>query len=91
MAFRVEIAPRALADLDDIADYIALHGSHEQAGNWFNSMIAAIASLKDLPNRCRWNTPIPPSASVLTISLRRVNESDAAATQGRVYVRPVVA
>ena len=52
MAFRVELAPRALADLDQAADYIKEHGSLEQAEKWFNSMFDAIASLQKMPTRC---------------------------------------
>lgn len=52
MAFRVEIAPRALSDLDAIAEYITERGSFEQAEQWFNGIVDAIASLKDMPRRC---------------------------------------
>lgn len=36
MAFRVEVSPRAFADLDAIADYITKHGSFERAEKRFN-------------------------------------------------------
>lgn len=52
MAFRVEIAPRALKDLDDIATYIENRGSFDQAEKWFNGIISAIASLEEMPSRC---------------------------------------
>ncbi len=52
MAFRVEVSPRAFDDLDAIAGYIADHGNFERAQEWFNGMIGAIASLKDMPGRC---------------------------------------
>lgn len=52
MAFRVEVSPRAFADLDAIAGYIAQHGSFERAQKWFNEIIDALASLKDMPRRC---------------------------------------
>jgi len=52
MAFRVEISPRAFADLDEIAAYIKRQGSFDQAEEWFNGIIAAIQTLEDLPNRC---------------------------------------
>ena len=52
MAFRVEIAPRAFHDLDEIARYIKRQSSFEQAQEWFNGIIAAIRTLEDLPSRC---------------------------------------
>ncbi len=52
MAFRVEISPRAFADLDEIAQYIKQQGSLDQAEEWFNGIIAAIRTLEDLPSRC---------------------------------------
>ena len=52
MAFRVEIAPRAFADIDAIADYITKHGSAEQARKWFDGILYAISSLKSMPGRC---------------------------------------
>jgi plasmid stabilization system protein ParE len=42
MAFRVEISPQALSDLDEIAGYIKQQASFEQAEEWFNGIIAAI-------------------------------------------------
>jgi len=52
MAFRVEISPRAFADLDGIAEYIRERGSFAQAEEWFNGIITALRTLEDLPNRC---------------------------------------
>jgi plasmid stabilization system protein ParE len=52
MAFRVDVSPRAFEDLDGIADYITKHGSFDRAQKWFNEMVDAIASLKDMPCRC---------------------------------------
>jgi len=52
MAFRVEVAPEALADLDAIAAHIRERGSFESAERWFNGIIIAIRSLGELPNRC---------------------------------------
>jgi len=52
MAFHVEIAPRALEDLDEIADYIKRNASFEQSEEWFNGVFAAIAPLSQMPNRC---------------------------------------
>jgi plasmid stabilization system protein ParE len=55
MAFRVELAPRAFDDLDEIADYIRRNGSFKQAEDWFNAMIDAIRMLEHMPSRC----PVP--------------------------------
>jgi plasmid stabilization system protein ParE len=52
MAFRVEISPQALSDLDEIAGYIEQQASFEQAEEWFNGIIAAIRTLEDMPHRC---------------------------------------
>jgi len=51
MAFRVEIEPRAFADLDAISGYIQQRGSFESAEKWFNGIIDAIRSLAELPLR----------------------------------------
>jgi plasmid stabilization system protein ParE len=52
MAFRVELAPEALADLDAIAVYIQERGSFVNAERWFNGIVDAIRSLDELPTRC---------------------------------------
>jgi plasmid stabilization system protein ParE len=52
MAFRVEIAPQALEDLDEIADYIKAAVSFETAQVWFNGIIDEIRSLRQMPGRC---------------------------------------
>ena len=52
MASRVEIAPRAFDDLDEMADYIRRNGSFKQAEDWFNGIIAAIRTLEHMPSRC---------------------------------------
>ena len=52
MAFRVEIAPRAFDDLDEIADYIKKRGSFESARQWFNGILDAIAALNEMSLRC---------------------------------------
>lgn len=52
MACRVEVSPRAVADLDAITEYIKNHGSLERAEKWFDEMIDAIASLREMPCRC---------------------------------------
>lgn len=52
MAFRVEIAPQALDDLDAIADYIKARSSFAVAEKWFNGIFDEIASLREMPARC---------------------------------------
>lgn len=52
MAFRVEIEPQAFDDLDQMADWIKAGSSFEIAQKWFNGMIAAIATLREMPARC---------------------------------------
>lgn len=52
MAFRVEILPQALDDLDAIASYIAAASSFDVAERWFNAIMQDIASLKRMPDRC---------------------------------------
>lgn len=52
MAFRVEIAPRAVGDLDAIAGYIKEYVGFEQAKRWFNGILEAIRSLSGSPGRC---------------------------------------
>ena len=52
MAFRVEIAPRAFEDLNQIAEYIKERGGFEQAQKWFNGAMDAITSLQEMPTKC---------------------------------------
>lgn len=52
MAFRVEISPEALGNLDEIAVHIQQHGGFESAERWFNGMLVAIRSLGEMPGRC---------------------------------------
>jgi plasmid stabilization system protein ParE len=52
MAFRVEISPEALENLDTIATHIQQHGSFESAQRWLNGVVIAIRSLGEMPGRC---------------------------------------
>lgn len=52
MAFRVEISPRALTDLDQIAEYIEREASFAQAEEWFKGIFGAIRTLEHMPGRC---------------------------------------
>ena len=54
MAFRVEVSPRAFADLDGFTEYIKRHGNKERAEKWFREMIGAVASLEEMP----WRHPV---------------------------------
>ena len=58
MAFRVELSPEAFEDLDAIASYIKKQSSSEIAQRWFNGVMDAIASLKQMPARC----PVAPES-----------------------------
>ena len=51
MAFHVEIAPRALADIDEAFFYIE-HDSPERAAKWLVGIIDAMNSLEQMPARC---------------------------------------
>ena len=52
MAFRVEIEPQAFEDLNSIADYIKTRSRFSVAERWFNGVMDAIGSLRDMPGRC---------------------------------------
>jgi len=52
MAFRVEISPEALENLDTIATHIQQRGSFENAERWFDEIVIAIRSLCEMPTRC---------------------------------------
>jgi len=52
MAFRVEIEPQVLEDLESIAAFIQKNSSFAVAEKWFNRAMADIHSLKKLPGRC---------------------------------------
>jgi plasmid stabilization system protein ParE len=51
MAYRVEIAPRALRDIEEAFLYIQAE-SPSGAARWLREIIDAILSLKSLPHRC---------------------------------------
>ena len=52
MAFSVEIEPQAFDDIDELASAIRRGSSFEMAQRWFNGLMAAIASLQEIPERC---------------------------------------
>ena len=52
MAFSVEIEPQAFDDIDELASAIRRGSSLEMAQRSFNGMMAAIASLGEVPERC---------------------------------------
>ena len=51
MAYRIEISPSALREAEEAYLYIAQEAP-ESAVAWFNSLVDAIYSLEELPNRC---------------------------------------
>ncbi len=66
MAFRVEIQPQALEDLDAIAVYIRAKETFEAAQKWFDGIMLAIATLKEMPARC----PVAPESEELDREVR---------------------
>jgi len=65
MAFRVEIAPRALADIEEAFLYIR-QGSPERASRWLLGIIDAINSLEQMPGR----HPVAPESEDLGQEVR---------------------
>lgn len=51
MAFRVEISPSALADIEEAFLWIQQE-SPSTADDWYNGLVDAIVSLENFPNRC---------------------------------------
>lgn len=66
MVFRVEVSPEAFADLDEIAAHIRKRGSIESAERWFNGIVDAIRSLRELPIRC----PLAEESDALQTEIR---------------------
>jgi len=53
MDFSVEISPRAFRDLDELAAELKERSqSHTVAGKWFLTVLDAIDSLAQMPQRC---------------------------------------
>jgi len=52
MSYSISIAPSAEADLDEAYFWWAKHRSAEQAGRWYREALAAIETLKSMPERC---------------------------------------
>jgi plasmid stabilization system protein ParE len=61
MAFRVEITPRAEQDANAILEWLLSQHAGETGLRWFGRLKEAIASLAELPGRCRL---APENASV---------------------------
>lgn len=66
MAFRVEVAPQALDDLDGISDHLTLAAGFAVAQRWFNGMMDAIRTLEQFPARC----PVAPESRALGREVR---------------------
>ena len=59
MAYAVNLAPQAMADLDSIFE--AINAEHSQAAaEWYRHLETAILSLEHLPSRCS-STPERPN------------------------------
>ena len=65
MAFQVEVAPRALADIEAAFLYIR-RDSPERASRWLLGIIDAINSLEEMPARC----PVAPESEDLGEEVR---------------------
>jgi plasmid stabilization system protein ParE len=61
MAFRVEVTPHAKQDANAILKWLLAQHAGEAGLRWFRKLEEAIASLADLPGRCRL---APENASV---------------------------
>ena len=66
MAFRVELAPRALRDLDSIVEYLLESGSLASAERWLDAMMKQIRSLADMPARC----PVAEESELVSVEIR---------------------
>lgn len=53
MAFRVDLAPQAIDDLDRIAEHIEQEAGFAAAEKWFNEILDSIRSLEAMHKRCR--------------------------------------
>lgn len=58
MAFEVLITDEAYADLDTITGFLKRQASIDIARKWFEAIIGAIETLKEMPGRC----PLAPEA-----------------------------
>jgi plasmid stabilization system protein ParE len=66
MAFRVDLAPRALRDLSELTRYIQVRGGHEQAQRWLEGILEKVASLRTMAAR----HPIAPESADLGVEVR---------------------
>ena len=67
MAYQVEIGPSALREAEEAYLYIA-QDAPDAAIEWFNSLVDAVYSLEDFPNRC----PFAPESSDLDRQIRQL-------------------
>jgi plasmid stabilization system protein ParE len=67
MAYQVEIAPQAIADIDLIVATIR-QKAPKAAREWFDGLEAAIATLADMPARC----PLAPENSYFRVEIRQL-------------------
>ena len=67
MAFRVELLPRAKADLESIWLWLSARAP-VRSSDWFNGLETAIYSLREFPDRC----PIARSLSTASDPVRQL-------------------
>ena len=68
MAFRVVVTPEAQAAIDRDVAYVRDHASARVAERWYRGLIAAIASLSDMPTRCG----VIPEQPLFEVELRQL-------------------
>ncbi len=67
MAYRVEIAPAALRDIEEAYLWLREH-SPTRADRWFNGLVAEIYTLEEFPTRC----PLAAESEELGLELRQL-------------------
>ncbi len=67
MAYGVKLTPRAQRDVEEIYRWIILRAPHQESA-WYNSLMEAIKSLADHPQRC----PISPEGLELRKQVRQL-------------------
>jgi plasmid stabilization system protein ParE len=68
MAYRVEIARSAVADLEELYLWVVARAPH-QGARWFNGLERAVLSLAELPKRC----PVAPESFHPGLPVRVLN------------------
>lgn len=68
MRYTVVITDQAERDVDDIASFIGAR-EKKKAARWFEQLLEAMASLEDMPRRCK----AAPESDCFEIELRQLN------------------